>query len=67
MFILNTQLKDQNCCNINAFALNESPQDLDFDLEIYIDSKPKFYAFQNATKKMTEADVIALFNAEAKE
>ena len=59
--------KDQNYCNINAFALNESPQDLNFDLEIYIDSKPEFYAFQNATKKMTEADVVALFNAESKE
>jgi hypothetical protein len=43
--------KDQNYCNINAFALNEPPQDLNFDLEIYIDSKPEFYAFQNATKK----------------
>ncbi|WP_288400840.1 GFA family protein [uncultured Acinetobacter sp.] len=59
--------KDQSYCNINAFALNESPQDLNLDLEIYIDSKPEFYAFQNATKKMTEADVVALFNAEAKE
>lgn len=59
--------KDQSYCNVNAFALNDMPEDLNLDMEIYIDCKPEFYAFQNATKKMTEADVIALFNAEVKE
>jgi len=57
--------KDQNYCNINAFSLNEPPQDLNLDLEIYIDCKPDFYTFQNPTKKMTEAEVIALFNEES--
>jgi hypothetical protein len=59
--------KDQNYCNINAFALNESPKGLNLDLEIYIDCKPEFYAFQNSTKKMTEAEVVALFSGESAE
>lgn len=53
--------KDQSYCNINAFALDQQPQDIKFDMEIFIDNKPEFYAFNNDTKKLTEADVIALF------
>ena len=53
--------KDQSYCNINAFALDQQPQDIKFDMEIFIDNKPEFYAFNNETKKLTEADVIALF------
>ena len=53
--------KDQSYCNINAFALDQQPQDIKFDMEIFIDNKPEFYAFHNETKKLTEADVIALF------
>jgi len=53
--------KDQSYCNINAFALDQQPQDIKFDVEIFIDNKPEFYAFNNETKKLTEADVIALF------
>ena len=53
--------KDQSYCNINAFALDEQPQDIHFDMEIYIDNKPAFYNFENQTKKLTEADVVALF------
>jgi len=53
--------KDQSYCNINAFALDQQPQDIKFDIEIFIDNKPEFYAFNNETKKLTEADVIALF------
>lgn len=55
--------KDQGYCNINAFSLDEPVDDLKLDLEIFIDSKPSFYAFKNNTKKMTEAEVIALFNS----
>lgn len=57
--------KDQSYCNINAFSLNDAPQDLKLDLEIYIDSKPDFYSFKNETKKMTEAEVVALFTAQS--
>ncbi|NUF31745.1 GFA family protein [Acinetobacter oleivorans] len=54
--------KDQSYCNINAFSLNEPVEDLNLDMEIFIDSKPDFYTFQNDTKKLTEAQVAALFN-----
>lgn len=55
--------KDQSYCNINAFTLNDMPEDLNLDMEIYIDCKPQFYAFENSTKKLTESDVVALFTA----
>jgi hypothetical protein len=55
--------KDHGYCNINAFSLDEPVDDLKLDLEIFIDSKPGFYAFKNNTKKMTEAEVEALFNS----
>ena len=55
--------KDQSYCNINAFSLLETPSDLDLDMEIYIDNKPEFYSFSNDTKKLTEAEVVALFNS----
>jgi hypothetical protein len=32
-----------------------------FDSQIYIDSKPSWYAFANQTRTMTEAEVIANF------
>ena len=53
--------KDQSYCNVNVFALNEQPEDLNFNMEIYIDNKPEFYSFKNETKKLTETDVVALF------
>ncbi|HAV4974391.1 GFA family protein [Acinetobacter baumannii] len=56
--------KDQSYCNINVFSLNEPVKDLKLDMEIFIDSKPDFYNFQNDTKKLTEAEVAALFNLE---
>ena len=56
--------KDQSYCNINVFSLNEPVKDLKLDMEIFIDSKPDFYNFQNDTKKLTEAEVVALFNLE---
>ena len=36
---------------------------LEFTTEIFIDSKPPWYAFANPTRKMTEADVVAAFGA----
>ena len=46
------------------FSLNEPVKDLKLDMEIFIDSKPDFYNFQNDTKKLTGAEVVALFNPE---
>ena len=54
--------RDQSYCNINVFSLNDIPHTLSLDTEIYFDNKPEFYAFQNNTKKLTEAEVVALFN-----
>ena len=56
--------KDHSYCNINAFSLNEPVEGLHLDMEIFIDSKPDFYTFQNDTKKLTGAEVVALFNPE---
>lgn len=39
--------------------------DLELTSEIFIDSKPAYYDFANDTKKMTEADVMAAFSADA--
>lgn len=52
---------DQSYTNINVFALNDLSEDLVMDLEIYIESKPGFYAFSNPTQKMTGMEVEALF------
>lgn len=39
----------------------EHPEAFHFESEIFIDSKPDNYAFANNTKKMTEAEVVAMF------
>ena len=54
--------KDHSFANINVFTLEELPDDLDFNLEIYVDHQPAFYLFNNQTQKMTEAEVIEMFN-----
>ncbi|MDK1682931.1 GFA family protein [Acinetobacter terrestris] len=55
--------KNHSFANINVFTLEHPPEDLNFNLEIYVDHQPSFYSFNNQTKKMTEAEVIALFNS----
>lgn len=39
----------------------EDQSALKFTSEIFIDSKPEYYAFSNDTKKLTEAEVLAMF------
>ena len=56
--------KDHSFANINVFTLAELPDDLDFNLEIYVDHQPTFYLFNNQTQKMTEAEVIEMFNSD---
>lgn len=53
--------KDHSYCNINVFSIDPQSKDLKLEMEIFIDKKPEFYAFKNDTKKLTEADVFALF------
>ena len=55
--------KNHSFANINVFTLEHPPEDLNFNLEIYVDNQPSFYSFNNQTKKMTEAEVVALFNS----
>lgn len=56
--------KDHSFANINVFTLEGLPEDLDFNLEIYMDHQPAFYLFNNQTQKMTEAEVIEMFNSD---
>ena len=56
--------KNHSFANINVFTLEHPPEDLNFNLEIYVDNQPSFYSFNNQTKKMTEAEVVALFNSD---
>lgn len=37
-------------------------EELDFDHQVFIDKKPLFYHFENATKNLTEAEVFALYS-----
>lgn len=55
------RMHDHRYCNINVFALDELPKELSLDREIYIDNKPNFYSLSQSTKKMTEAEVVAMF------
>ena len=55
--------KGHSFANINVFTLEQPPEDLNFNLEIYVDHRPAFYSFNNQTKKMTGAEVVALFNS----
>ena len=59
--------KDHTFANINVFSLEQLPEDLNFNLEIYVDNQPAFYSFNNQTKKMTEAEVIAMFSKDQEE
>ena len=56
--------KGHSFANINVFTLEQLPEDLNFNLEIYVDHQPAFYSFNNQTKKMTEAEVVAMFNSD---
>ena len=48
--------------DLSAGALDDS-SGLALSIEVYIDAKPDFYAFANDTRKMTEADIMAMVAA----
>lgn len=54
------RLKDGGFITISAFAFDE-PLDRSLGVEVFIDQKPSTYAFAGDAKKMTAAEVIALF------
>lgn len=56
--IWRTQDKSHSAVSAQAF---DDPAAFDFTGEIFVDCKPKNFAFSNSTKKMTEAQVLAKF------
>ncbi|MDD0974612.1 GFA family protein [Pseudomonas fontis] len=42
----------------------DGDDDWTFDLQVYVDSKPKYYCFANQTKEMTGAEVEAMFTGQ---
>jgi len=51
---------DHKMFTVSAHAF-DNPEQFPFEVEIYIDQKPANYAFANDTKKMTGAEVEAMF------
>lgn len=52
------KMKDDSLIHLMIGALEDS-DDLTFDTQIFIDSKPAHYAFANETTDMTGAEVFA--------
>jgi hypothetical protein len=56
------RLKKQGHYGIPVGLFDEDGQWL-FDQQIFIDEKPSFYAFANATRNLTGAEVFAQYSA----
>jgi hypothetical protein len=56
--------RDHKMFTVSAHAFDH-PEQFPFTVEIFIDEKPANYAFANATKKMTGAEVAAQFAGNA--
>lgn len=54
------RLKESGFCNI-SLGLLENIDQLKFDLQIFIDHKPKQYSFSEKTEELTEAEVFAKY------
>ena len=54
------KMRDKDDYQVSMLAI-EGDQKLAFTSEIFIDEKPDTYTFANDTKKMTAAEVFALF------
>ena len=54
------QTKDKSHQSVAAQAFDD-PAAFAFAMEIFIDQKPDNYEFANETKKMTEAEIMAMF------
>ncbi len=57
----------QNNQYIVPAGIFDNREGLVFDHQIFIDEKPEYYSFANETKKMTGAEVIAMFASESQE
>lgn len=56
------RLKSNNQHIVSSEVFNEA--NLNFDHQIFIDEKPKYYDFSNTTKNMTGAEVFAAYGAQ---
>jgi hypothetical protein len=54
------RMRDGSMHSVNAGALDDL-SGLKFTTEIFIDEKPDYYDFAQPTKKMTGAEVMAMF------
>lgn len=54
------RMQDGSFANV-PLSVFEPPLDLPLELEIYIDEKPRGYAFANVPRQMTGAEVVAAF------
>jgi hypothetical protein len=55
----------QNGQYIMSAGLFDQEDELIFDHEVFVEEKPRYYDFRNATRKMTGAEVFALFAADS--
>jgi hypothetical protein len=56
------RLKEKNQ-HIMPVGLFENLDDIEFDHQVFIDDKPKYYDFANKTKNMTGEEVFAQFSS----
>jgi len=54
------RLKDSGDCHLSVGIFADAVP-IHFNLQIFVDDKPEWYAFSNDTRMMTEADVFALY------
>ncbi|MGB3535879.1 MAG: GFA family protein [Microcoleaceae cyanobacterium] len=58
------KLKDKNHYFIPAGIFNQDENEkFVFDLQVFIEEKPKYYAFANDTKKMTGSELFSWFES----
>ncbi len=50
-----------NQIHMIPMGLFDNCDEMDFNMQVYIDKKPKYYSFTNETATMTEAEVIAKY------
>jgi len=59
------RLKENNQ-HIMPVGLFEKLDDIEFDHQVFIDDKPKYYDFANKTKNITGEEVFAKFSSSSK-
>ena len=58
------QCKDLSLTYVNVFALDMDLAGVDLDTEVFIDEKPAFYHFGNATQQLTGQQIADMFQAD---